>query len=229
MLLYRSLHYGRLAQFHVLDTRQYRTDQPRGDGVKPPHAVLMDPEGTALGDRQRDWLFTGLTRSPATWNVLAQQIMFARVDRTRGPAIGYSMDQWPGYEFERRRLLRHFADKKIKKPVVLTGDIHFNWANELIADFDQLDSQSVGTELVGTSISSGGDGTETSKTNGELLAENPFVKFHNTERGYVRCDLTPQQWRTDYRTVPFVTKPGAPLNTRASFEIESGRPILQRV
>lgn len=55
------------------------------------------------------------------------------------------------------------------------------------------------------------------------------MKFHNTERGYVRCDLTPQQWRTDYRTVPFVTKPGAPLNTRASFEIESGRPILQRV
>lgn len=229
MLLYRSLNYGRLAQFHVLDTRQYRTDQPQGDGVKPPHPVLMDPQGTALGDRQRDWLFTGLTRSPATWNVLAQQIMFARVDRTRGPAIGYSMDQWPGYEFERRRLLRHFADKKIKNPVVLTGDIHSNWANELIADFDQLDSQSVGTEFVGTSISSGGDGTETPKTNSELLAENPFVKFHNTERGYVRCELTPQHWRTDYRTVPFVTKPGAPVNTRASFVVESGRPILKRV
>jgi alkaline phosphatase D len=139
------------------------------------------------------------------------------------------MDQWPGYEFERRRLLRHFADKKIKNPVVLTGDIHSNWANELIADFDQIDSRSVGTEFVGTSISSSGDGTETPKNNGELLAENPFVKFHNTERGYVRCELTPQQWRTDYRTVPFVTKPGAPLNTRASFVIESGRPILQRV
>ena len=125
------------------------------------------------------------------------------------------MDQWPGYEFERRRVLRHFREQQVKNPVVITGDIHSHWANELIADFDQLDSQSVGTEFVGTSISSGGDGTETPKTNSELLAENPFVKFHNTERGYVRCELTPQHWRTDYRTVPFVTNPGAPLNTRA--------------
>jgi alkaline phosphatase D len=154
--------------------------------------------------------------------------MFARVDRTRGPAIGYSMDQWPGYEFERRRVLRHLHDKKIKNPVVLTGDIHTNWANELIADFDQLDSQSVATEFVGTSISSGGDGAETPKTTDQLLAENPFVKYFNAERGYVRCEVTPQQWRADYRTVPFVTKPGAPLNTRASFVVESGTPKLNR-
>ena len=37
------------------------------------------------------------------------------------------------------------------------------------------------------------------------------------------------EWRIDYHTVPFVTKPGAPLNTRANFVIESGGPILQRV
>jgi alkaline phosphatase D len=139
------------------------------------------------------------------------------------------MDQWPGYEFERRRLLRHFADKKIKNPVVLTGDIHSDWANELIADFDQLDSKSVATEFVGTSISSGGDGSDVPKARTHLTAENPFVKYFNSERGYVRCELTPQQWRTDYRTVPFVTKPGAPLNTRASFIVESGRPLLNRV
>jgi alkaline phosphatase D len=35
--------------------------------------------------------------------------------------------------------------------------------------------------------------------------------------------------RTDYRTVPYITKPGAPLNTRASFTVETGRPQLQRV
>jgi alkaline phosphatase D len=229
MLLYRDLSFGRLAHFHVLDTRQYRTPQPQGDGLKPPSPVLLDPQGTLMGDRQRDWLFTGLERSPASWNVLAQQIMVARVDKTAGPDVKYSMDQWPGYEFERRRLLRHFADKKIKNPVVLTGDIHSDWANELIADFDQLDSQSVATEFVGTSISSGGDGSDAPKARAHLTAENPFVKYFNNERGYVRCELTPQQWRTDYRTVPFVTKPGAPLNTRASFIVESGRPILNRV
>ena len=226
LILYRELSFGRLAQFHVLDTRQYRTPQPQGDGLKPPAPILLDPRGTALGERQREWLFRGLKTSTAAWNILAQQIMMARVDKTRGPAVNYSMDQWPGYEFERRRILRHFHDRKIKNPVVITGDIHSNWANELIADFDELNSRSVATEFVGTSISSGGDGAPTPKANDQLLAENPFVKFHNTERGYVSCEVTPAQWRTDFRTVPYVTRPGAPLNTRASFVVESGRPKL---
>ena len=228
MLLYRNVGFGQLANFHVLDTRQYRTPQPQGDGVKPSHPMLMDPKGTLLGERQREWLFTGLERSPAAWNVLAQQVMVARVRKMKGEVAGYSMDQWPGYEFERRRVLRHFQDRKIKNPVVLTGDIHCNWANELIADFDELDSASVGTEFVGTSISSGGDGTETPKNTEQLIAENPFVKYYNTERGYVRCEVTPQQWRADYRTIPFVTKPDAPINTRATFVVESGRSKLQR-
>jgi alkaline phosphatase D len=228
MLLYRSLDFGRLAQFHVLDTRQYRTPQPLGDGLKAPTPALLDPRGTLMGDRQRDWLFSGLERSPANWNILAQQVMMARVDRTGGNEIKYSMDQWPGYEFERRRVLRHFRDKRVKNPVVITGDIHSNWANELIADFDELDSPVVGTEFVGTSISSGGDGAAAPKSHDQLLAENPFLKFFNAERGYVRCEVTPQTWRSDYRTVPFVTKPGAPLVTRASFVVESGRPQLNR-
>lgn len=228
MLLYRRLNFGRLASFHVLDTRQYRTDQPQGDGLKPPSPVLMDPAGTLMGERQRDWLFTGLEKSPATWNVLAQQIMMARVDAVPGPEVGYSMDKWSGYEFERRRLLRHFHDRRVSNPIVLSGDIHNNWANELIADFDQLDSQSVAVEFVGTSISSGGDGSDRPKQLDELLSENPFVKFHNDERGYVHCEVTPEGWRSDYRTVPYVTRQNAPLNTRASFHVEAGRPKLQR-
>ena len=228
MTLYRRLAFGRLANFHVLDTRQYRTPQPQGDGNKPPSPVLLDPKGTLLGDKQRDWLFNGLERSPTDWNILAQQIMMARVDRTRGPDVTYSMDQWPGYEFERRRVLRHFHDKKIKNPVVLTGDIHSNWANELITDFDDLGGRSVATEFVGTSISSGGDGTETPKATDQLYAENPCVKFFNAERGYVRCEVTSQTWRTDFRTVPYVSRPGAPINTRATFVVESGTPKLNR-
>lgn len=36
MQLYRTLPLGRLADFYVLDTRQYRDDQPCGDGDKAP-------------------------------------------------------------------------------------------------------------------------------------------------------------------------------------------------
>jgi alkaline phosphatase D len=60
-----------------------------------------------------------------------------------------------------------------------------------------------------------------------LLAENPFVKFHNVERGYVSCTVTPGEWRSDYQVVETVTKPGAPLITRASFVVEDGRPGVE--
>ena len=227
--LYRRATAGRLADFHVLDTRQYRSDQPLGDGRKPPHPALLDPQGTLLGAAQREWLRQGLERSPATWNVLAQQVMFARVDRTPGPEISLSMDQWPGYEHERRLLLRHWREAGVRNPVVITGDIHTNWANELGPDFERPDDPVTTVEFVGTSISSSGDGRAEPRGLDRLLAENPGVKFHNEERGYVSCEITPQAWTAHFRTVPFVTRPGAPLVTRASFRVEAGRPKLERV
>lgn len=226
--LFRRLDFGRLAGFHVLDTRQYRTDQPCGDGNKPPCDETLNPDATILGSRQREWLFNGLSKSSSRWNVLAQQVMMARVDRKAGAEVGYSMDQWPGYEIDRRRVLKFLGEAKISNPVVLTGDIHTNWANELLTDFDNLESRSVATEFVGTSISSSGDGTNQPKTLQQTYSENPFVKFHNAERGYVYCELTPKQWRTDYKTVEYVSRPGSPLNTRASFVVESGQPKLQK-
>ena len=227
MMLYRRLAFGRLATFNVLDTRQYRTDQPCGDRVQPACPEVYDPRATILGARQREWLLDGLSRSAGAWNVLAQQVMMARVDRMPGDAVGYSMDQWPGYEADRRRVLRHFRDRRIANPVVLTGDIHTNWANELGADFDDPTAPPVAAEFVGTSITSGGDGSQLPKSGERFLSENPFVKYFNGERGYVRCEVTPQSWRTDYRTVEFVTRPHAPVHTRRSFVIESGRAQLE--
>jgi alkaline phosphatase D len=154
--------------------------------------------------------------------------MMARADVKPGDVVAHSMDQWPGYEVERRQLLKHFHERRIRNPVVLAGDIHSNWANELIADFDDLDSAVVAAEFVGTSISSGGDGRAVPRGLDALLSENPFVKFCNEERGYVRCTLSPREWRSDYRMVDYVVRPGGPIGTRASFVLEDGRPALNR-
>jgi alkaline phosphatase D len=150
--------------------------------------------------------------------------MMARVDRAPGDVQAYSMDQWPGYEANRRRILKYFGERKIANPVVLTGDIHSNWANDLVLDFENENGRTVGTEFVGTSISSGGDGVDKSRNHGATLIENPCVKFHNTERGYVRCIVKPGQWQSDYQTVEYVSRPGAPLITRGSFVVEAGQP-----
>lgn len=229
MQLYRNVTFGRLAQFSVLDTRQFRTDQPCGDHNKPPCEGVFDPDATLLGDVQERWLREGLAVSPARWNILAQQVMMARVDRNPEDAVAYSMDQWAGYEVGRKRLLQYFADSKVSNPIVLTGDIHTNWVNDLRVDFDDEKSPVVGTEFVGTAITTGGDGSEKRGDTDGVLADNPFVKFYNAERGYVRCELTPESWRTDFRVVPFVSRQEGPCLTRASYRVENGRPGAERV
>jgi alkaline phosphatase D len=140
----------------------------------------------------------------------------------------FSMDQWPGYEMERRKILKFLLTQKVRNPVVLTGDIHTNWANELILPPGEKHDAPVAAEFVGTSISSGGNGRREPERLKETLAENPFVKFHNAERGYVTCHLTPEQWRTEFRTVEFVTKPGSSIHTRAAFTLADGDSRLHR-
>ncbi|HVK12990.1 MAG TPA: alkaline phosphatase D family protein [Gemmataceae bacterium] len=225
MKLYRKASFGRLAEFLVLDTRQYRTDQPNGDGAKELNDAALDPKNTLLGAGQRRWLEHRLLHSPATWNVMAQQVMMGLVARGGGDgAPKYSMDQWPGAAHERIQLMQFIADHKVPNPVVLTGDIHSNWVNDLRVDDRQIDTPVVATEFVGTSISSGGNGVAEPKDLAALLAANPCVKFHNRERGYVRCEVTPGSWKSDYVVVTDVTKPDGPVRTRASFAVEAGAP-----
>lgn len=230
MTLYRKASFGRLAEFFVLDTRQYRTPQPNGDGLKPLNDEALKPTNTLLGKKQRGWLDAGLLTSPATWNVLAQQVMMAMVEIDYDKAVGYVMDQWPGAAHERMALVKFLADRKVPNPVVLTGDIHSNWVNDLRVDDRKHDAPVAATEFVGTSISSGGNAPKEVPAGLEKLqAANPAVKFFNRERGYVRCAVTPNEWRSDYVVVEDVLKPGGKVLTRASFAVEAGTPGAKKV
>jgi len=229
MTLYRSCKYGRLANFNVLDTRQYRTDQPNGDRQKPMVGKALDPRATMLGEKQENWLMRNLINSSATWNIMAQQVMMAPLNRGKGEDRRYSMDQWPGYEVSRRRLLDFFHQRKIPNPVVLTGDIHVNWVNDLQLDFKDDNSPVVGTEFVGTSMSSGGNGGNRITEYERAAEQNDFVQYYNSNRGYVSCDITPDTWTTHFRVTPYVDKPGAPLINEASFLLKSGIPGVKRI
>jgi alkaline phosphatase D len=223
MQLYRRVPFGRLVDFTMLDTRQYRSDQPNGDGFKPAEGAVLDPKTTMLGDTQERWLMNTLLRSPALWNAMGQQVIIARIDGEPGPDKKFSMDKWASSDVATKRLMNFFAERQIPNPVVLTGDIHSNWVNDLKTDYDHPEGPTVGTEFVGTSISSGGNGSQTHERSGIIAAENPHVKFHNAERGYVSCTVTPKEWRSDYRVIEYVDKPGAPLITRRSFVVENGQ------
>jgi len=229
MRLYRRLAYGNLAEFNVMDTRQYRDDQAANDGTDPPNPGSLDPNRTLTGDAQEQWLLNGLAASGATWNVLAQQVFFAQRDFNTDDTQRFSMDAWDGYVGSRDRISNFIQERGALNPVVLTGDVHNNWACDLKANYDDQTSATLGSEFVGTSITSGGDGADTTPNQEAVVAENPHIKFFNGQRGYVRCTLTPEQWRADYRVLPFVKQQGAPVYTRASFAIEAGNPGLQQV
>jgi alkaline phosphatase D len=229
MKLYRTMPYGRLATFQVLDTRQYRTDQPNDDRASELNDAALSPKNTILGAKQADWLRSALLRSTGTWNVLAQQVMMGTVGRSRrgGEPARYSMDQWPGYAAERMKLVEFLADRRVPNPMVLTGDIHSNWVNDLRVDDRKPETAVVATEFVGTSITSGGNGSAEVAGLDTLVAANPGVRFHNCQRGYVRCTITPGSWTSDYRIVEDVRSTGVPARTLRSFVVDVGQPGVQ--
>ncbi|SMO58302.1 alkaline phosphatase D family protein [Melghirimyces algeriensis] len=228
MNLYRRFTFGNLAEFNMLDTRQYRHNQVYGDGWSPAGWSAASPDRSILGDEQEKWLFQGLRQSEARWNILAQQVFFSQRVLKKGPNRLRNMDTWDGYSASRDRILKFLSKEKISNPVVLTGDVHSNWACDLKADFNNPNSKTIGVELVGTSITSEGDGKDGTKNDQRFLAENPHIHFVNHQRGYVRCRLTPDVWKTDFRVLPYVSRPDAPIFTRASFVIENGQPGLHR-
>ena len=225
MQIYRPLQFGTLMDMTILDTRQYRNDQACGDGMKPGCGQHREPNRTLLGEAQKDWLFQRLRTSDTTWNVMAQQVMMGRLlRRNEQEEEMYLMDIWDGYPDERDELLARLKAVQTPNPIVLTGDIHSNWVNNILSDFSNESSEVIATEFVGTSITSGGDGSDISNTTAQTLSDNAHVKFYNRQRGYVSCHLSKDLWQSDYKILDKVTEPGHPIRTRASFVVEAGNP-----
>ncbi|MBW4716892.1 alkaline phosphatase D family protein [Saccharothrix obliqua] len=220
MRLYRRVRWGGLATFHMLDTRQYRDDQACGDGTKVcPEAD--DPSRTLTGAAQEAWLLDGMRQRLGTWDFLGQQVFFAQ--RLASADGAKSMDSWDGYSANRDRLQRGWDAAGLRNTVVLTGDVHRSWASNLMNNYKTQD-RIVGTELVTTSVTSGGDGNATENGLSDL---NPHVKFYKNLRGYVRTVTTPTQVAVDFRFVDRVTTRDYPVKTLQSYVIEAGNPGLQ--
>ncbi len=166
----------------------------------------------------------------AHWQVLGQQIMMGPYDSGPGDETRLSMDQWGGYPVARDRLLSAIAQRAANRTIVLTGDIHSNWVNELRSDFSRPDRPVVAAEFVGTSIASGGDGSGTIGARmATQLAENSHIKWYENRRGYYTCAVDAQQWITTYRSVPYVSRPGAPIASVSQWRVGHGRPGIEAV
>lgn len=238
--IYRTIEWGSLAEFFVLDGRQYRDDQPTdgeivvipgltdetGDvGIRALGPTALDPEHRLLGADQQAWLLNGLRSTSATWSVLAQQVFMHGVNLLPGNPSGpvTTTDTWDGYAGNRAELLDEIEADGPENLVVLSGDFHSATAAELRADPFDAEKPVVGSEFMASSISSRFPDIPDGAT-ALVLAVNPHIKLFDVRKGYCIATVDAQQWVTQYFAVDDPLDATSGVAQIAAFRIEAGTP-----
>jgi alkaline phosphatase D len=232
MRLYAQRSFGDLATLYLLDQRQYRSPEAcpplgrRGGNRVSDCAELDAPDRTMLGARQEAWAFAQLAASRTRWNLIAQGTLMAHLNEAAGPKPRYWTDAWNGYPVARARLIDFLAERQIRNPVVLSGDIHAFVVSGINRVASDLGTPVVAAEFCGTSVSSHALPQEIFDG---WRALNPNLLLARSDcRGYLRLDLTRDQLRTDLIAMDSVLEPHAPRHTLASFTVENGKPVPVR-
>jgi len=210
---FRRFRFGDLAELSVIDTRQNRSQQVPavvGGAVNP---ALTSSARRLVEEEQMRWLTDALTASRTRWHLIGNQTVFARVLSAPqpGPVPGrvFNTDQWDGYQADQATVLEAMAASGRTDPVVLTGDIHSSWANDLPVDLRAYGadrSSSVGVEFVCPSITSdgfkevlGGNAATAAFVTRSFQAANPWIGYlEGIGHGFAVLDVTPERVQTDF-------------------------------
>jgi len=231
--IYGSLPLGANAELLLLDTRQYRDNQPCNDSfLLPPCAEGETRAATLLGSTQKAWLERALEGSPARWKVVANQVMIMAIDEIPGVPSAANPDSWDGYGRERRELLEYLRKTGTQDVTFITGDIHTFFAGDVRTN-GRITGKPVATEFVGGSITSSGleqfvDAPAVLEP--ALRALNPHLRYAETRsRGYGVLDVRPDELVVTYRSPSTIATPTSPMRTLARFRVGAGEPTVQRI
>lgn len=225
LAIYRGFAWGDLAELFLLDTRQYRTDQLCMDDPGEDCGDLADEDGQMLGPEQEQWLTAGLEASPAIWKIIAQQVVFSKVDFS-GLLINW--DQWDGYPKARQRMLDFFAAEQLENVVILAGDLHVGGMAELNAVAGDSNTPVVAVEVVTTSITSSSETDIPPETIEELVGTIPQIKYFNAHsRGYVSLDVTRTELRARFMIVDTIEAEAATITAEAELSVLAGVAGIQ--
>ncbi len=216
--IYRRISYGDLVDFHLMDTRLIGRNEQDGTSNN-------DPNRTMLGQAQFDWLVDGMSNSNAQWQVLCNQTMMAPLEIF---GAGINEDQWDGYPAERENLYNAIFANGVENVVVVTGDIHSSWANDLPrSSYDpNTGANSAGVEFVAPSVTSFSLPFEQGAT--LIQAFNDHIKYVNLEpHGYIILDLNKQRTQADWYYVNTVENPSIVENYGAGYCTDSGTRFLK--
>jgi alkaline phosphatase D len=215
--IYRKFNYGNLVDLYMLDTRLEGREEQNG-------TLDTSSNRTILGQQQFDWLVNGLKNSTAQWNLIGQQVVMAPVNTSLTGAPNYpNEDQWDGYRGERKRLFDSISVNNITNTVVMTGDVHCAWANDLPTDSYNATTGagSAGVEFVATSVTS--PLPQNISNLGQVAenfikAANSHVKYLNVRnKGYYILDVNTARAQADYYVVDRIDSPSVVQNHDASW------------
>ncbi len=193
-------------------------------------AKLADPKRRMMGPKQEAWIGAELSRSVKAghaWQVIGNEVVMARVmpvspkrdltpeqyaampedvkkrmaryEAAAASGLPAGLDMWDGYPADRERLYDVFKAAKAR-PVVVSGDSHSFWANEL----SDAAGKRVAVEFGTTGITSPGAGEIVPGLNtGDLIAKaNPEVLWNDqVGKGFVLLTLTRDQAKAEMMTV----------------------------
>jgi alkaline phosphatase D len=213
-------------------------------------ALLRAPERALLGDAQEQWLASEL-RTQAVWRVIGNQVLVAPVacpDLSETPealanalerqrpgvsqllklsrfAFPLSTDTWDGYPACRERLYR--AMREAGGALVLTGDSHGAWLNELGDEAGR-----VGVELGTTSVTSPSEADYFTPAGIDfaagVMARNAHVKHADLiHRGFLVVTLTRDNAIAEYFAVSTVLSKDYETERRAAFTIAPDSTIAR--
>jgi alkaline phosphatase D len=223
--IYRRLKFGRLAEITMLDDRQFRTDNPCGDGEQIRCAAAAGNDYTMLGREQERWVARGFAESHARWNIVGQQLLLAELEHQPYGDELYWNDAWDGYPMARKRLLADAVATRLRNPVFLTGDWHSTFVNDLKLDFKNPAARTVATEFVTPAITTGGDDAPYGPYYRPMIPFNPHIKYYEGDRrGYFKATVTAKEMRLDLRFVTSVENPAATGYAEKSWVVQDGRP-----
>ena len=218
---------------------------------------LADPARSILGAEQERWLENGLrasTKQGTRWQVLAQQIIMGEVRVPPGasrwiPAdaaefvrkraqvaeisaklqLPYNLDSWDGYPAARARLLRA-AQRAAANLVVLAGDSHNAWANNL-----SIDGKAAGIEFATHSVTSPGfesslSGIAPSDLAAALRKANSGLAFSDTsQRGYTSLQFTPGAVTGRFHFLRTIRERNTAMNGERRLSAQRGEQLLREI
>lgn len=231
--VHHKARFGRNVDVLVLDERQYRAAQPCGNEVGPACPDLRDPRAF-LGQSQLAFARSALTRSPARWKVIANEVVIMPLKISESEYDAF--DAWQGYPVEREAFLRTIRDH-VKDVVFITGDYHAFIAG----DVRTADGKTVASEFVGGSITSSSEAETKAiiRTPGfgtpdapqfppaELAkrrAANPWYdELDFLHHGYVVCEASRSRFRARFEKLETIRRKSTTRAPGRSWTLQRGQ------